>query len=120
MQSTYLFWNLEISIHAGKLELFKELMQELVATTFENEPNTLIYDWQMNEDESVCHIHECYRTSADALAHLRNFFEKYAERMIALGTPSKLTVYGIPDEATKKILDDLGAVYFTSSEGFFR
>ena len=43
------------SIKEGRLEEFKAFVNTMIEVTDLNEPNTLVYEWYINEDGSECH-----------------------------------------------------------------
>ena len=44
------------SIKEGRLEEFKAFVNTMIEVTDVNEPNTLVYEWYINEDGSECHL----------------------------------------------------------------
>jgi quinol monooxygenase YgiN len=58
--------------HPGKLEEFKRLACEAIAIVREKEPDTLIYEWWFNADETECVAIDCYSNFDAILAHVRN------------------------------------------------
>jgi len=114
----YVAWLLEVSLQ-GDLEGVKALMQEMVAST-EDEAGTLVYEWSLDEQGGSVHIYEQFSDSAAAVAHLAGFGETFAERFLALLSPTHLWVYGDPDGAAKEALSGLGPVYMSTLGGFAR
>ena len=60
--STIISWNLQVSIHDGRFDEFKSLMQEMVEST-QKETGTLAYEWFLSEDSKSCHVYERYSDS---------------------------------------------------------
>jgi quinol monooxygenase YgiN len=118
--SEQVYWIVDAVIKDGETEAFKALMAEMVAATEANEPDTLNYEWTIAADGSRCHIFERYANSAAVVTHLKWFGAECAERFMALAKPEGFTVYGNPDATAKKMLDGVGAVYFTPIGGFSR
>ena len=114
------YWILEVAIRPGQADAFRALMEEMVAATRDNEPDTLAYDWTISGDGAVCHILERYRNSAAVLTHLGWFGASAARRFMAAAEPKRLVVYGSPDEAATRALDRLGAIYMKPLGGFTR
>jgi len=81
--------------------------------TMDAEGGTLGYGYNLNDDKTVCHIHEHYRDSEGPIAHATNFGNVFAERFMAACTPTKLILYGAPNTAEKAIMEQYGAIYFT-------
>ncbi|MCB0035834.1 MAG: antibiotic biosynthesis monooxygenase [Anaerolineales bacterium] len=118
--SDVVFWMLELTIAEGKLDTLKSLLAEMSEATQANEPGALNYEWYISADESKCHILERYADSAALLTHLGNFSKNFASRFMGILTPTKMTVYGNPNEAAVKALNNLGAVYYEHLGGFSR
>lgn len=60
------------TIHAGKAEEFKALASECVRIVRERDPGTSVYEWFINQDETVCVAIDRYDSSDAVLAHIRN------------------------------------------------
>jgi quercetin dioxygenase-like cupin family protein len=111
------FWRLEVNINPGKLNDFISVAHDLFRT-MDAEGGTLGYGYYLNDDKSVCHIHEHYRDSEGLIAHATNFGNVFPERFITACTPTKLTLYGAPNAAAKAIMAQYGAIYFTKIEHY--
>jgi hypothetical protein len=98
---------------------FKALMNEMVKTTA-NEPKTLNYEWTLGEDGKTCHLYERYADSEAMVAHLGSFGKNFAERFLAVVTPTRLGVYGVPSDEAKEALGGFSPVYMTPIGGFAR
>jgi quinol monooxygenase YgiN len=61
-------WVNAVTVKAGKLETFRELMEEMVSRT-SNEPGTLAYEWYISPDGGTVHVVETYADSAAVVAH---------------------------------------------------
>ena len=70
---TTIHWLLELTIKEGEFETFKTLMNDMVAATNANEPDTTHYEWFVSKDKNVCHIYERYVDSDAAMTHLDYF-----------------------------------------------
>ena len=112
-------WVVEFSIKPGQLDTFKALVEELVQST-RNEPNTLAYEWFLDEDNSSCHVYERYADSVATMAHLATFGEKFAERVLKLVDLGAFTVYGSPNDEVKGVLSGFGATFRSQINGFAR
>ena len=113
-------WVLELSIAEGKAKALKTLYAEMVEATQVNEPGALVYEYFMNADETVCHVYERYADSAATMVHLKNFGEHFADRFLDGAKPTRLTVYGDPDDAVRKGLAAFNPAYLTEVIGFAR
>lgn len=120
MMSDNVYWIVDAAIKPGQLDAFKAMADEMTKTVQADEPGALAYEWTISADEGTCHIYERYTDSEVALAHLKWFGKNYGERFMSLADQRRLTVYGSPDQATRKVLDRLGATYMTPVVGFSR
>ncbi len=112
-------WMLEVAVKPGELENFRALMSEMVDTT-RREEGTLAYDWSISDDGSECHIYERYADSDAVMIHLASFGKNFADRFLAAVDPTRLVVYGGPNEAVKEGLSGFAPVYLEPFGGFFR
>jgi len=110
----------DMSIKSGELDNFKALMNEMVEATQANEPNTMIYEFFISEDNTYCQTYERYADSAAALTHIGNFGEKFAERLGAIVESKGFKVYGNPSDELKEVTSGAGAVFLTPFGGFAR
>ena len=116
----HVFWIFELAVKEGKFDNLKNLMGEMVAAAKKNEPDTIGYEWTVNDDNTHCHIHERYADSNAAIRHLATFVDKYAGRLMEIGSATRFIVYGNPNDDVKKSLDGFGAVYMPTIGGFAR
>ena len=112
-------WNLQLAVVDGRLEDFRALMHEMVAST-EAEPGALGYEWFLSDDGSTCHLNERYADSDAVMAHLGTSGAKFAERFLTCVQPTSLNVYGDPSGEARAALDGFGAVYRGTFGGFAR
>jgi quinol monooxygenase YgiN len=118
----YVSWVNELEVKDGKLETFKELMEEMVSGT-SSEPGTLAYEWYVSDDESSVHVVETYADSAAVVAHhvSEGFaLHNWAGRFMDCVDVTRVVVYGNPNASAREILDRLGAVYRSAWGGFSR
>jgi quinol monooxygenase YgiN len=120
MMNNNVSWLLELNINGGNVSAAKELMEEMVSATKENESNTLSYEWNFSEDGQSCHIYERYLDSDAVMVHAQAFGEKFAERFMSVFAPARLTVYGNPDSNVKEGLAPFGPEYMSTEGGFTR
>ncbi len=78
------------------------------------------YEWFINQDGTTCHVYERYADSNATMVHIGTFGEKFAERILAITKPQRLTVYDDPDAAVRDALAGFGAVHMTQIGGFTR
>lgn len=89
VQADDTFWLLEVNINPGKLDDFIAVAHDLFRT-MDGEAGTLGYGDYLNDDKTVCHIHEHYRDSEGLKSHADNFGKVFAMRFMAACTPTKL------------------------------
>ncbi|HEV3272212.1 MAG TPA: antibiotic biosynthesis monooxygenase [Candidatus Methylacidiphilales bacterium] len=111
-------WLLEVDILPGQLENFRAVARDLIAST-QSEPGTLAYEWNLSEDQTVCHIYERYKNSDAVLTHVRGF-GAFAERFMQACRPTRFHIYGTPNDDAKATLADFSPLYFSPLGGFHR
>jgi quinol monooxygenase YgiN len=115
-------WVNELAVKDGKLETFKELMEEMVSGA-RDQPGTLSYEWYISTDGGTVHVVETYADSAAVVAHhLSEGFalQNWAGRFIDCVDVTRVNAYGDPDAAAREVLDRLGATYHSAWGGFSR
>ncbi|MCS7008172.1 MAG: antibiotic biosynthesis monooxygenase [Gaiellaceae bacterium] len=112
-------WVVELAVKEGKLDAFRELMEEMVEGT-SAEPRTLAYEWYISEDGSEVHIYEKYADSDAMIQHVNGFLDRWAGRFMERADITRFVVYGDPSPAAREILDGWGARYLGPWGGFSR
>lgn len=107
-----------LAIKPGDFPEFKALIARIVTAT-KQEPGTLVYEYSVNEDQSVAHILERYNVES-VVSHVDTTFAPFGKRFLELCSITSLVVYGTPDAEIRKRLDPFGAVYMTPFDGFSR
>jgi quinol monooxygenase YgiN len=118
--TSQVFWIVEGVVREGEREAFGALIDEMVASTQDNEPGTMGYEWFLDPAGNECRIVETYRNSSAAMIHLHTFEEKYARRLEQVMQIQRLTLYG---NAEKELVDALGGdgtTHFAPVSGFVR
>ena len=110
-------WQVELAIKPGKLEEFRALTREMVEST-RGEPGALVYERFVSDDGQVVYVYERYTDSSSAVSHLSAFAKKYGERFADMVERKRFTVFGVPSDELKRILDQLDATYHTPFDGF--
>ncbi len=110
-------WTLTLELGEGQDDAFDALMAEMVVATKE-EAGAKGYEW--HRSGSTVHINERYETNADAGIHLGNFGENFAERFLAILTPTGLQVYGPAEGGVREGLAGFGATFYDQVGGFER
>lgn len=114
------FWIFEATIKEGKVDALMDIVSEMTEATKANEPGTLIYEWTISSDNRTGQVHERYIDSDAALTHLATFNANFAERLMTLIEPSKMTIYGDASEALKNELSGANPAYMKVVAGFAR
>lgn len=79
-------------IHPGNQEEFKKLANECVDIVKAREPNTLFYEWFLNNEETECVAIDCY-TDFDAMwTHVQNIGPLMRRLMVI--SDRHLEIYG--------------------------
>jgi len=115
-------WVNELAVKDGKLETFRELMEEMVSGA-KDQPGTLSYEWYISDDGSTVHVVETYADSAAVVAHhvSEGFaLKNWAGRFMDCADVTRVNAYGDPDASAREILDRLGATYHSAWGGFSR
>jgi quinol monooxygenase YgiN len=115
-------WVNELAVKDGKLETFRELMEEMVSGA-KDQPGTLSYEWYISDDGSTVHVVETYANSAAVVAHhvSEGFaLKNWAGRFMECVDVTRVNAYGDPDASAREILDRLGATYHSAWGGFSR
>lgn len=110
---------LDVTVPPENRSAFNSVMWELVAQA-ENEPGTLVYEWNFADDDETCHIHERYQDIEQGEIHVRNFAENYAARFFEAIGGIKASVYGEPGEYIRQVLDGVRPTYYARVAGFNR
>ena len=110
-------WTLTLDLAEGQDDAFSALMAEMVAATKE-EAGAKSYEW--HRSGNTVHINERYETNGDAGIHLGNFGENFAERFLAILSPTGLQVYGPAEGGVREGLAGFGATFYEQVGGFDR
>lgn len=62
-------FNVNLTIHPGKLEAFQSIAQTMIAGT-QKEPGALAYEWHFSTDRKQCRLIETYSDTNAVLAHV--------------------------------------------------
>ena len=110
-------WTLALELAEGQDNAFSALMAEMVGATQE-EVGAKPYEW--HRSGSTVHINERYETNENAGIHLGNFGENFAERFLAVLSPTGLDVYGRAEGGVRERLAGFGATFYDQVGGFGR
>ena len=117
--SGYIVTDFQLSIKEGKLEDFKSIVNNMVGITELNEPNTLVYEYHINEDGTECHLLETFKDSDAFMAHLGNVGHMF-ETLFGFSTMTRAKIFGNPSTELQQALNPLGVEYFGHFNGVTR
>ena len=103
------------SIAPENLAAFKALAAE-VLTVVAEEAGTLQHDWFLNDDETVCVVHETYADSDVVLAHLGHLGELLG-RLIPLGGGFSIDLFGTPSAELTAAMEALHPTVYRYFQG---
>src|SRR5260370_35477693 len=95
-----------MAVKEGKLETFRELMEEMVSGT-SGEPGTLAYQWYISHDGGTVHVFEIYADSEAVVAHhvSKGFMmQNWARRVQGRVDSTRCAGYGDPNGAARVVL----------------
>ena len=110
-------WQVELAVRPGELDNFRAITSEMVEYT-KRESGVLIYERFMSDDGKVVYVYERYADSPSAISHLKAFRAIFGKRFVDMVERKRFTVFGIPSDDLKEILDGFGATYFNPFDGF--
>ena len=117
--SGYIVTDFQLSIKEGKLDDFKAIVSTMVEITNLNEPNTLVYEYHINEDGTECHLLETFKDSDAFMVHLGNVGHLF-DTLFESATMTRAKIYGSPSAELKQALEPLGVEYFLHLNGVER
>ena len=115
----YIVTDFQLSIKEGKLENFKSIVNTMIEITDVSEPNTLVYEYYINEDGTECHLLETFKDSEAFMAHLANVGHLF-DTLFESATMVRAKIFGNPSAELKQALDPLGVEYFSHLNGIER
>jgi len=111
----------EFFIKEGKMEEYKNLVQDMSRAVEANEPDTVDYHFYLNKDETKCIVHETYANSEAVLAHNNSVASKtILPKIFSVSKISRIEVYGNPSEELQKVLKSFGSQTYILFAGFSR
>ena len=115
----YIVTDFQLSIKEGKLDDFKAIVSTMVEITNLNEPNTLVYEYHINEDGTECHLLETFKDSDAFMVHLGNVGHLF-DTLFESATMTRAKICGSPSTELQQALDPLGVEYFAHLNGIER
>ena len=98
----------QVSINPGKVAEFQAAASKFIQRVESQEPNTLNYEWFLDENLETCCILESYRDDEAMLYHLENIRDLY-EQLFAVCEITRLQVFG-------KVRDDVRAAHMPQTQ----
>jgi quinol monooxygenase YgiN len=118
--SSEVYWVVTLTVLPENMDKFKQVVAGLVAAT-KQEPGTLEYEYTVGSDGTTVDIVERYVDSDAAIHHVvDNFSAHFSKDFLALAKPTRLVVYGTPNDKAKEILAGFNPMYMTPFDGFTR
>lgn len=90
-----------IAIFPGKVEKFKKTASLFITCLRETEPDTMIYEWFLDEEQNTSYIIESYKDSQALLSHLANIRDLY-EPFFEVAEITSIEVFGDSSEEVKQ------------------
>jgi quinol monooxygenase YgiN len=122
MKHNQIHFRAEFTIEEGKIEEYKELVQDMSRAVEANEPDTIDYQFYLNrDDETKCIVHETYANSEAVLAHNRSVASQtISPKIFSVSRISRFDVYGNPSEELRKVLTSFSPQFYNLFAGFSR
>ena len=121
MNNNKIHFKAEFEIKEGKIEEYKRLVKEMSMMVKANEPETLTYQFYLNQDNTKCIVHEKYSNSEAVFAHANGVASQtILPKIFDVARISKFDVYGDPSEEVQKVLANFSAQIYNLFAGFSR
>ena len=120
MKHNQIHFRAEFTIEEGKIEEYKELVQDMSRAVEANEPDTIDYHFYLNrDDETKCIVHETYANSEAVLAHNTGVASQtILPKIFSVSRISRFDVYGNPSEELRKVLTSFSPQFYNLFAGF--
>ncbi|MFK7995253.1 MAG: putative quinol monooxygenase [Granulosicoccus sp.] len=112
-------WLLELSIEHSQAGDFEQVMKALVEEA-DREAGTMAYEWNFNDDGTVCYIYERYTNADAAMIHLGMFGEKFADQFLSVCRVTHLTILGFATDEVMAVLKGFNPTVLHQRAGFAR
>ena len=122
MDNNHLHFRAEFTIDERKIEDFKKLIQQMARTVQETEPDTITYQFYLNnKDNTKCIVYETYVNSDAAFAHLNGLASKtILPKIFEVAKINRFDAYGNPSEELQKVLASFGSQMYNLFTGLSR
>ena len=119
MDHNQIHLRVEFTIEEGKIEEYKKLIQDMSRLVEDNEPDTINYQFYLNNDETKCIVNETYTNSEAVLAHFTGVASQtILPKIFSVATISRFDVYGNPSEELQKVLASFNPQTYNLFAGF--
>jgi quinol monooxygenase YgiN len=122
MDNNHLHFRAEFTIDERKIEDFKKLIQQMARTVQETEPDTITYQFYLNnKDNTKCIVYETYVNSDAAFTHINAIASKtILPKIFEVAKINRFDAYGNPNEELQKVLTSFGSQVYNLFTGFSR
>ncbi|WP_262695495.1 antibiotic biosynthesis monooxygenase [Kordiimonas aquimaris] len=101
-------------------EKSRGILDKLTSHVESTEPGTLVYEWFLDDDQTMVCVLERYSDSAAIITHSQAMSPEQREKMAKIGTIESMLVLGTPDEQLASMLKKAGATIMAPLTGFYR
>jgi quinol monooxygenase YgiN len=104
MDQNPLHFRAEFTIEEGKREDFKKLIQEMARAVHDTEPDTITYQFYLNnKDNTKCIVYETCANSDATFTHLNGVASKtILLKIFEVAKINRFDAYGIPSEELQR------------------
>ena len=121
MNNNQIHFKAEFIIEEGKIEEYKKLVKEMSILVKANEPETLNYQFYLNQDNTKCIVYETYTNSEAVFAHFNGVASQtILPKVFNVARIIKFEVYGNPSEELQKVLTSFSPHIYNLFAGFSR
>jgi quinol monooxygenase YgiN len=120
MSKQTVHFNVNLTLHEGKLEAFQSIVQTMIAGT-QKEPGALGYEWHLSGDHKQCRLIETYADANAVEAHINGpVVQQLVPKLLETATLNGFEVYGDPGPKATEMLTGIGARIFPLWRGLNR
>jgi len=113
-------FNVDLTIHEGKLDAFRTIARIMIAGT-QKETGALAYEWYFSADGKRCRLIENYKDADAVLAHMNGpVVRELVPKLLEVSRLDRFEVYGDPGPKAAQGLAGVGAEIFPFWSGLGR
>jgi quinol monooxygenase YgiN len=113
-------FNVDLTIHDGKLDAFENIARAMIAGT-QKEVGALGYEFYLSGDRKRCRLVENYKDADAVLAHMNGpVVRESVPKLLELSHLDRFEVYGDPGPKAAQGLAAVGAEIFRFWQGLER